>query len=141
MQGSLHLGLILYLLGLIFMVFMGICKQFHPYDSCISFQNMQTYWSKIIFYQNQIADIFFSLSYYCICDISTIYFSIQIPYAQHYKLRFFTLMINLQCTNAVYNQERLILQTIYVLNKEMWAKNSQFIIKSSFKSRAGYNGA
>ena len=31
--------------------------------------------------------------------------------------------------SAVYNQERLILQTIYVLNKEIWANNLQ---------RAGY---
>ena len=29
--------------------------------------------------------------------------------------------------------------TVYVINKEMWAKNPRFIIKNSFKSRAGYN--
>ena len=43
--------------------------------------------------------------------------------------------------SAVYNQERLILQTIYVLNKEIFQKNLQFIIKSVFKSRVGYNSA
>ena len=42
--------------------------------------------------------------------------------------------------NAVNNQEWLILQTIYLLKKEMWAQNLRLIIKSSFKSRAGYNG-
>ena len=41
----------------------------------------------------------------------------------------------------VYNQEWLILQTIYVLNKEVLLKNQRFIIKSSFKSRVGCNGA
>lgn len=40
----------------------------------------------------------------------------------------------------VYNQERLILDTIYVVNKEILHKNLWFIIKSSFKSRTGYNG-
>ena len=43
--------------------------------------------------------------------------------------------------NAVYNQERLILQTIYVLNKGILQKNPRFINKSGFKSRAGYDGA
>ena len=42
---------------------------------------------------------------------------------------------------AVYNQEQVILQTIYVLNKEILQKNPRFIIKTGFKSRAGYNGA
>ena len=42
---------------------------------------------------------------------------------------------------AVYIQKRLILQTIYVLNKEILQKNSRFIIKSGFKSIAGYDGA
>ena len=42
---------------------------------------------------------------------------------------------------AVYIVERLILQTIYVLNKEILQKNPWFIIKGGFKSRAGYNGA
>ena len=41
---------------------------------------------------------------------------------------------------AVYNQEQVILHTIYVLNKEILQKNLLFIIKSGFKSRAGYNG-
>ena len=36
---------------------------------------------------------------------------------------------------------RLVLQTIYVLNKEIWAKNPRFIIEIGFKSKAGYNGA
>ena len=45
----------------------------------------------------------------------------------------------------VYNQERvsnqewLILQTIYVLNKNILQSNPPFIIKSGFKSRGGYN--
>ena len=43
--------------------------------------------------------------------------------------------------SAVYNQEWLILQTIYVLNNEILQKNPRCIIKSGFKSRAGYNGA
>jgi hypothetical protein len=42
---------------------------------------------------------------------------------------------------AVLNQDWLILQTIYVLNKEILLKNPRFIIKSGFKSRAGYIGA
>ena len=41
----------------------------------------------------------------------------------------------------VYNQEKLLLQTIYVLNKEILQKNPRFIIKSGFKSREGYIGA
>ena len=41
---------------------------------------------------------------------------------------------------VVYNQERLILQTIYVLNKEILLWNPWFIIKSGFKSRTGFNG-
>ena len=43
--------------------------------------------------------------------------------------------------SAVYNQEWLILGTIYVVNKEILQKNPRFVIKSGFKSRAGYNGA
>ena len=42
--------------------------------------------------------------------------------------------------SAAYNQEPFILQTIYVLNKEILQKNPQFIIERGFKSRAGYNG-
>ena len=42
---------------------------------------------------------------------------------------------------AVYNQERLILEIIYVVNKKVLQKNPRFIIKSGFKSRAGYNDA
>ena len=34
-----------------------------------------------------------------------------------------------------------MLQTIYVLNKEILQQNLRFIIKSGFKSRAGYDGA
>ena len=44
----------------------------------------------------------------------------------------------------VYIAERLVLQTIYVLNKEILqflVYNPWFIIKNGFKSRAGYNGA
>ena len=41
---------------------------------------------------------------------------------------------------AVYIQKWLILQTFYVLNKEVIQKNPRFIIKSSFKSGACYNG-
>ena len=41
---------------------------------------------------------------------------------------------------AVYNQEQVILHTIYVLNKEILQKNPQFIIKSGSKSRASYDG-
>ena len=39
--------------------------------------------------------------------------------------------------SAVYNQERLIFEKIYVVNKEILQKNLRFIIKSGFKSRAG----
>ena len=45
------------------------------------------------------------------------------------------------CFSAVYNQDRLILETIYVVNKEILQKNPRFIIKSGFKSRVDYNGA
>ena len=38
-------------------------------------------------------------------------------------------------------KSRLILQTIYSLNKEIFQYNLLFIIKSSFRSRAGYNDA
>ena len=48
----------------------------------------------------------------------------------HFSLRF-----------IFYNQEWLILETIYVVNKEILQKNPWLIIKSGFKSRAGYNGA
>ena len=41
---------------------------------------------------------------------------------------------------AVYIQKRRILQTIYVLNQKILHKNPWFIIKSGFKSKAGYNG-
>ena len=41
---------------------------------------------------------------------------------------------------AVYNQERLILQTTYVLKRGNSKKMLRFIIKSGFKSRAGYDG-
>ena len=59
---------------------------------------------------------------------------IQIPYAHHYNLRFVYFLPHFSV--------RLILQTIYVvLNKESWASNPRIIIKSSFKSRVGYNGA
>jgi hypothetical protein len=34
-----------------------------------------------------------------------------------------------------------MLETIYVVNKKFFKKNPRFIIKSGFKSRAGYNGA
>ena len=34
----------------------------------------------------------------------------------------------------------MILQSIYVLNKEIPPENPKFTIKSSFKSRGGYNG-
>ena len=43
-------------------------------------------------------------------------------------------------STEVYISERLVLQTIYVLIKEIWAKNQRFIIESKIKSRAGYNG-
>ena len=33
-----------------------------------------------------------------------------------------------------------MLETIYVVNKEILQTNPQFIIKSGFKLRAGYNG-
>ena len=49
-----------------------------------------------------------------------------------YFLPFFT---------AVHISEQLVLQTIYVLNKKIWAKNPRFVIESGFKSKAGYNGA
>ena len=39
---------------------------------------------------------------------------------------------------AVYNQERLILETIHVVNKEILPKI--FILKSISKSKGGYNG-
>ena len=42
---------------------------------------------------------------------------------------------------AVYNQERSMLETIYIVNKEILQKNLRPIIKSGFKSRAGNNGA
>ena len=48
-----------------------------------------------------------------------------------------SLYISYPIFSVVYNEERSILQTIHTLNKE----NPRFIIKSSFKSRAGYNGA
>ena len=57
-----------------------------------------------------------------------------IPYVHHYKLQF----------SAIYVEERLILQTIYVLNKEFLqflAYNLRFIIMSGFKSRVDYDGA
>ena len=40
-----------------------------------------------------------------------------------------------------YNQERLLLETIYVVNKKILHKNPQYIIKSGVKSRVDYNGA
>ena len=43
--------------------------------------------------------------------------------------------------SVVYNQELLILDTIYVVNKDILQKNLWFIIKSGFKSRLDYNGA
>ena len=42
---------------------------------------------------------------------------------------------------VVYIQTQLILQKIYVLNKEILQKDLRFIIKSNFKSKAGYSGA
>ena len=42
---------------------------------------------------------------------------------------------------AVYNQEQLILKTIYVVNKKILQKIPRFIIKSGFKARAGCIGA
>ena len=42
-----------------------------------------------------------------------------VPYAGHYKPP--ACLLFTQFFTAVYNQERLILQKIYVLNKEMWA--------------------
>ena len=45
---------------------------------------------------------------------------------------------------SVYIVERLVLQAIYALLKEilqLWGQNPRFIIESDFKSRAGYNGA
>ena len=45
---------------------------------------------------------------------------------------------------AVYNQEQLILKTIYVVNKKILQKKSTVYNKvrfQLFKSRAGYNGA
>ena len=41
---------------------------------------------------------------------------------------------------AVYNQEQVILHTIYVLNKEILQKNPRLIINSGFESRTGFNG-
>jgi hypothetical protein len=38
-------------------------------------------------------------------------------------------------------QERLILQTIHVLSKEILQINMRFTIKSGFNSRVDYNGA
>ena len=41
--------------------------------------------------------------------------------------------------SMVYKQKRLMLQTISILNKEIWAEIPRFIIKSDFKkSRAGF---
>jgi hypothetical protein len=42
--------------------------------------------------------------------------------------------------NAVYIEKRQILQAIYVLKKEILQKNPPSLVKSGFKSRAGYNG-
>ena len=41
---------------------------------------------------------------------------------------------------AAYNQEWLIFNTIWVLNKKILQKNPRFIKKTGFKSREGYNG-
>ena len=41
---------------------------------------------------------------------------------------------------AVYNQERIILQTSYAVDKEILQQNMRFINKTGVKSRAGYNG-
>ena len=41
---------------------------------------------------------------------------------------------------AVYKARALILETIYVVEKEILQKNLWFIIKIVFKSRMGYNG-
>ena len=51
-----------------------------------------------------------------------------LPYARHYKpwaCIFFTPFFS-----AVYKQERLILETVYVVNKEILQKDPRFIIKS-----------
>ena len=42
---------------------------------------------------------------------------------------------------ASYNQEWFILQTIYVINKKIIWWNLRWIIRSSYKSRLGYNSA
>ena len=51
-------------------------------------------------------------------------------------------IINEERTKVSYIiQSSYLIQTIYVINKEIWALNPRFIIMSGFKSRAGYNGA
>ena len=60
-----------------------------------------------------------------------------ILYTLHYNPQFVYFLAHF----SFYNQDQLILQTIYVPNKDMSAKNPRFIIRSGFKSRAGYNGA
>ena len=57
----------------------------------------------------------------------------NVPYTRQYKPRLVYFLSHFSL--------RLVLQTIYVLNKEIWAKNPRFIIESGFKSKAGYNGA
>ena len=41
---------------------------------------------------------------------------------------------------AVYKARALILETIYVVEKESLQKDLWFLIKNGFKSRTGYNG-
>ena len=57
--------------------------------------------------------------------------------ARHYKL---PLVYFLPYFSFLYDQEWLILLTIYVLNKEILQNNWPIVIKSSFKSKMGYNG-
>ena len=56
-----------------------------------------------------------------------------ISYVPHYKPRLVYFLPH------VYNQDWLILETIYVVNKEILQKYLRFIIKSGFKSRAVSN--
>ena len=56
------------------------------------------------------------------------------PYVGHYEPQLLYSLSN--CFIAVYNQDQLILETIYAVNKVILQK----IIQSYFKSRGGYNG-
>ena len=71
----------------------------------------------------------------------------QYATAQRYllnALRLWTMLKGKHCwrndIQRICNQERVILQTIYVINKEINYQNLRLTIRSGFKSRVGYNG-